>query len=182
MVIAVTPTLHLFCQAIADNPPRWHFVLQDLEGSNVLDVTDAESGVDGERLELLALVRGLEAIWCPARLIVVSPSRYIRHGLQFGLNDWRRQDWRWERFGELVPIKNADLWQRVDAALRFHELEVARHQMSTLTGPTVSSLRVARVAPARGSDDRSPARMRPAGESRRVGDLSEVDMATTASP
>jgi len=140
MVIAVTPSLHLFCQAIAGDPPRWHFVLESLDGTTRLDVSDAETEFDGEQLELLALVRGLEAVWQPSRLIIESPSRYVRQGLESGLADWRRQNWCWERFGQLVPIKHADLWQRVDAALRFHELDVARRELvlgcrSETTGP-----------------------------------------------
>ncbi len=127
MVIAVTPALHLYCQAIPGDPARWHFVLESLDGATRLDVSDTETQVDGERLELLALVRGLEAIWQPSKLTIDSPSRYVRRGLEYGLADWRRQDWRWESFGQFVPIKNADLWQRVDAALRFHELDAARH-------------------------------------------------------
>ena len=133
MVIATTPSLHLFCQAIPGDPPRWHFVLESLDdsldGATRLDVSDTETEIDGERLELLALVRGLEAIWQPSRLTVVCPSHFVRRGLEHGLSDWKRQGWCWESFGQLVSIKHADLWQRVDAALRFHELDVARHQL-----------------------------------------------------
>lgn len=126
MVIAIRPSLHLFCQAIAGDPPRWHFVLESEDGATRLDVSDFENEIDGERLELLALVRGLEAIWQPSHLTVVSPSSFVRRGLEFGLADWKRQGWCWERFGHLVTIKHADLWQRVDAALRFHDLVAAR--------------------------------------------------------
>lgn len=130
MVIATRPALHLFCETIPGDPARWHFVLEALDGSACLDVSDAEPNIDGERLELLALVRGLEAIWQPSRLTVVSPSRFVRRGLEQGLADWKQQGWCWERFGQLVPIKHADLWRRVDAALRFHDLDIARRQLT----------------------------------------------------
>lgn len=136
MVIAASPSIHLFCQAIPGDPPRWHFVLESLDGATCLDVSDAENDVDGERLELLALVRGLEAIWQPSRLTITSTSRYVRRGLESGLADWKQQDWCWESFGQLVPIKNADLWQRVDAALRFHQLDVPRRQAEQALAPT----------------------------------------------
>ena len=40
-----------------------------------------------------------------------------------GLPEWRANDWQWEHFGEMVPVKNRDLWQRVDRALGYHELK-----------------------------------------------------------
>lgn len=101
----------------------WHFVLRTQEGSIALDVQDAESDASGERLALWAVVRGLEAIPEPARVTLVTTSGWIRRGLRFGLDNWREQHWQWECFGRMTPIKNADLWQRVDRALRFHEVE-----------------------------------------------------------
>ena len=71
----------------------------------------------GERLELLSVVRGLEALDQPARVTLITSSRYVRLGLRYGLEEWRRNRWCWEHFGKLVPIKNQDLWQRVDRAL-----------------------------------------------------------------
>jgi hypothetical protein len=43
-----------------------------------------------------------------------------------GLDEWRRNGWMWECFGELTPIKNRDLWQRLDRCLGFHKLETRR--------------------------------------------------------
>jgi hypothetical protein len=47
----------------------------------------------------------------------------VAHGLRFGLAEWRENDWQWERFGEMERVKNWDLWQRIDHALRFHHVE-----------------------------------------------------------
>ena len=77
----------------------------------------------GERLELLAVVRGLEALEQPSRVTLVTPSKYVNRGLTYGLAEWRANDWQWEHFGEMVPVKNRDLWQRVDRALAYHQLE-----------------------------------------------------------
>ena len=103
--------------------PSWHFVLQSHDGDPILEASDTEPGYDGDRLDLLALVRGLEAIEEPSQLTLVTRSRYVRRGLNYGLEDWRRNGWQWESFGLLVPVKNADLWQRVDQALSYHHLE-----------------------------------------------------------
>lgn len=106
-----------------DQPGRWRFVLRAVDGSYHLIAEDIEEGVQPERLHLLAIVRGLEALDQPSRVTVVTPSRYVREGIQYGLDEWRRNGWRWEYFGQMVPVKNSDLWQRVDAALRYHHVE-----------------------------------------------------------
>jgi ribonuclease HI len=107
----------------SSEPGRWRFVLQADDGSYHLEVDDVEPDVQGERLELLAVVRGLEALDRPSRVTLMTPSTYVREGIRYGLAEWRRSGWRWECFGQLVPVKNSDLWQRVDTALRFHVVE-----------------------------------------------------------
>ena len=82
-----------------------------------------EPDVRGERLDLLCVVRGLEALDQPSRVTLITSSAYVREGIRYGLQQWRVNGWRWESFGRMVPVKNQDLWQRVDAALQFHRLE-----------------------------------------------------------
>jgi ribonuclease HI len=84
---------------------------------------DAEPEADANRLELLAVVRGLEALDGPARVTLLCGSRYVRRGVQNDLAQWRDSGWRWECFGKLVPIRDLDLWQRVDRALAIHQVE-----------------------------------------------------------
>jgi ribonuclease HI len=102
---------------------HWRFVLESLDGEEKFEADDEEPQTQGERLELLAVVRGLEALDQPSRVTLVTPSRYVSRGLRFGLKEWRESGWLWERFGEMAPVKNHDLWQRVDRALEFHEVE-----------------------------------------------------------
>ena len=104
-------------------PGQWRFMLRTMDGSEQIAAEEVEPDTHGERLELLAVVRGLEALDQPSRVTLVTPSRYVRQGIRNGLGEWRVNGWRWERFGEMVPVKNRDLWQRVDRALRFHKLE-----------------------------------------------------------
>ena len=102
---------------------QWRFVLQSLQGEEQIEVADDETEFQGERLELLAVVRGLEALDGPSRVTLVTPSRYVSRGLRFGLEEWRSNGWQWEHFGAMVPVKNRDLWQRIDRALQFHDVE-----------------------------------------------------------
>ena len=121
---ASTPHYTLFSTFDTHHQPgRWRFVLRVADGSARLEAEDAEPDAHGERLELLAVVRGLEALDQPSRVTLMTPSPYVREGIRYGLAEWRKNGWRWEFFGQLVPVKNCDLWQRVDTALRFHQVE-----------------------------------------------------------
>ena len=102
---------------------QWRFVLQAADGSATLEAEDQEPEVGGERLELLAVIRGLEALDKPSRVTLFTPSKYVSRGIAYGLEEWRRNDWTWECFGEMVPVKNRDLWQRLDRALNYHAIE-----------------------------------------------------------
>jgi ribonuclease HI len=122
------PQYVLYADAISGQEQtggRWHFVLESVDGECVIEADECEPDreVRGERLELLSVVRGLEAVDEPARVTLITPSRYVRRGFRYGLEEWRRNQWRWEHFGKQVPIKNRDLWQRVDQALRYHEVK-----------------------------------------------------------
>jgi ribonuclease HI len=101
----------------------WRFVIQNDDGSTLLDVEDAEEGDSRERLELLAIVRGLEALDQPSQVTLVTQSRVISRGLSEGLAQWRDNDYQWERFGSLTPIKNRDLWRRIDQAIQIHQVK-----------------------------------------------------------
>lgn len=118
------PHYLLFSQSSATpEPGHWRFELRALNGSRRLVAEDTEPDVRGERLELLTVVRGLEALEQPSRVTVMTPSTYIREGIRHGILQWRESGWLWEFFGQMVPVKNGDLWQRMDRALRFHRLD-----------------------------------------------------------
>ncbi len=107
-------------------PTGWRFVLTSVDGRQRLVASDVEADASRERLELLAVVRGLEALDQPSRVTLVTGSRYVQSGLSQGLVQWREQDWQWERFGQFVPVANRDLWRRVDRALEFHKVDCRR--------------------------------------------------------
>ncbi len=128
---------------------RWRFVLETVDGRTRFEATDEELESEEGRLALLAVVRGLEALEQPSRVTVVTPSRYVSRGFLFGLEEWRENGWRWERFGEMTPIKNRDLWQRIDRAMKYHQVEcrVWRFDMPDTPEPTPAA--ASSPAPAR---------------------------------
>ena len=104
-------------------PGRWRFVLRNEAGETALQAADDEDGATPERLELLAIVRALESLDQPSRVTLVTASRNVRRGLTYGLPLWRESAWQWERFGQMTPVKNGDLWRRIDRALAIHALD-----------------------------------------------------------
>jgi len=101
---------------------HWRFVLKEPGGDVSLEASDNEQAAGAERLELLAIVRGLEALDQPSKVTLMTGSRDIQRGLSFGLSHWREHDWQWERYGQMTPVKNADLWQRIDRLLEIHDV------------------------------------------------------------
>lgn len=104
----------------AEEGSRWRFALHAADASVTVAACDTEEGADDDRLVLLAVVRGLEALDHPAEVTVVTRSASVLRGLTRGLSAWRNNHWRWECFGRQTPIRDADLWRRVDKALQFH--------------------------------------------------------------
>lgn len=98
----------------------------------MLEVEDCEPEVTGEQLELLTLIRGLEALDQPSMVTAYGCSRYVRHGIRYGLPEWRENGWRWERFGRLVEIKHAELWQRLDRAMQIHQFACGFRRIDVL--------------------------------------------------
>lgn len=127
LVTMVSNTQHylLFAEASRNLRTRqtWRFVLQNLETQRRFSASDVEEAASTERLELLAVVRGLEAIEGAAHVTLVTKSRSVARGLKFGISQWRENNWRWERFGKIVSVRDCDLWRRVDRALEFHDVD-----------------------------------------------------------
>ncbi len=145
---------------------RWHFRLESIDGSRVLEASDTEANVQGERLALLAIVRGLEAIDGPARVTLVTPSRQISRRLRDGLRSWRSNGWKWERDGRLVPVKNGDLWRRIDRAQQFHQLHCRTWRLDAAHGSPDAVQVAGRDVAGRATGQRH-------GQPRHAGDLAQ---------
>lgn len=126
------PHFLLFCdgnvpalggESVGSQRGRWRFVLEDLASGERVEATDQESGCAPDRTALVAVLRGLEALEQPSRVTLVTTSRYVTRGLQYGISEWRENDYTWEHFGAVQPIRNADIWKRIDRALAFHQVQ-----------------------------------------------------------
>lgn len=157
-----TPHYLLFSESSrGPEPGRWRFVLRSRDGLDRVVADDVEPDVRGERLELLAVVRGLEALDQPSNVTLVTESTYVREGIRYGLAEWRRNGWRWEWFGQMVPVKNRDLWRRVDRALKFHKLDCRVWRFDPAHGTTPAGHLASRTRELRQQDAEVSERPRP---------------------
>lgn len=124
-IMTARPEYLLFTEALrhASGQYLWRFLLLRAGSHETITASDLVSEDSANRSELLAVVRGLEAIDGPASVRLFTSSDAIRHGFARGLAQWKGQEWHWERFGRRVPIRDCDLWQRVDHVLAFHTVE-----------------------------------------------------------
>src|SRR5271170_4196030 len=71
------------------------------------------------RMEMMAAIAGLEALKRPCRVRLYSDSQYLRDGITKWINGWKRRGWL---TADKQPVKNIDLWQRLDAAAAKHDV------------------------------------------------------------
>src|SRR2546422_2825088 len=72
------------------------------------------------RMELTAVIRALEALKRPSRVQVYTDSLYVTKGISEWVHDWKRRGWR---TADKKPVKNVDLWQRLDEPAALHDVE-----------------------------------------------------------
>jgi len=127
-----------------DQPGWWQFKIESTDGNEQIEAADVEPSVFGERLQLLTLIRALESLDRPSHVTLVRAPRYVRQGVRFGIAEWKANGWRWECFGQMVPIRDCDLWQRLDKAMQYHQLDFRRWRIddahTPLQGPTYKDI------------------------------------------
>jgi len=98
-------------------PGGWGAVLR--YGGHERHLKGAEPHTTNNRMELMAAIRALEALKRPCRVELTTDSQYLRNGITNWLEGWRRRGWRTASGG---AVKNRDLWERLDEAVRRHDV------------------------------------------------------------
>ncbi len=84
------------------------------------ELSDGEFETTNNRMELMAAIQGLEALKRPVDVAVHTDSTYLRDGIMKWIHDWKRNGWR---TAAKKPVKNVDLWQRLETAQVNHRVE-----------------------------------------------------------
>jgi ribonuclease HI len=96
----------------------WGVVLR--YGDRERELYGGEADTTNNRMELTAAIRALEALRRRCRVAVYTDSQYVRGGITTWLADWKRRNWR---TADRKPVKNQDLWQRLDVLAAAHDVE-----------------------------------------------------------
>jgi ribonuclease HI len=103
-------------------PGGWGALLIAREGGAVLRERELSGGAPdttNNRMELMAAISALEALERPSTLTVVTDSAYVKGGITAWLAGWKRNGWR---TSTRKPVKNEDLWRRLDEAQARHRV------------------------------------------------------------
>jgi ribonuclease HI len=98
-------------------PGGWAAILR-YRGSEK-ELTGSVPDTTNNRMEMLAAIMGLEALKRRCRVRLYSDSRYLRDGIGEWIHGWKRRGWR---TADNRPVKNIDLWQRLDSVAARHEV------------------------------------------------------------
>ncbi len=79
----------------------------------------AEPETTNNRMELMAAIRALESLKRPCRVRLTTDSQYVQKGITEWLSGWKRRGWK---TAAKQPVKNVDLWKRLDAAVSEHDI------------------------------------------------------------
>ncbi|MBV8877491.1 MAG: ribonuclease HI [Gammaproteobacteria bacterium] len=99
-------------------PGGWAALLR--LGEHEREISGAEALTTNNRMELTAVIRALEALTRPVQARVYTDSEYVRRGVSEWLAGWKARGWR---TADRKPVKNQDLWQRLDELRAPHRLE-----------------------------------------------------------
>jgi ribonuclease HI len=98
-------------------PGGWGAILE--WNGHKRELKGGEPHTTNNRMELMAAIMALEALKRPCTVEVHTDSQYLRDGITKWIHGWKRNGWR---TADKKPVKNAELWQRLDAALARHNV------------------------------------------------------------
>ena len=99
-------------------PGGWAALLR--KGDTEKMIFGAQETSTNNQMELMAAIQGLEQLKKPVRVTLTTDSQYVRQGITQWIAGWKRNGWM---TSQKKPVKNKELWQRLDAAVAEHQVE-----------------------------------------------------------
>lgn len=116
------PHIHLFTDGACHGNPGpggWAYLLRHPASGKEREASGGEAQTTNNRMELLAVIEGLGSLTRPCLVDLYSDSQYVLKGLNEWMAGWKRNGWR---TSGKQPVKNQDLWRRLDDLIQTHEL------------------------------------------------------------
>ena len=111
-------------------PGGWGAILIAREGDKVVkerELNGGEANTTNNRMEMLAAINVLETLSRASKLTIVTDSSYVKDGITKWIHGWKARGWK---TAAKKPVKNEDLWRRLDTATKRHDVTwewVKRH-------------------------------------------------------
>jgi ribonuclease HI len=83
------------------------------------ELSGSEKDSTNNRMELMAVIAGLEALKRPCKVTITTDSQYVMKGMTEWIKGWKAKNWK---TAAKKPVKNAELWQRLDRAIAPHDV------------------------------------------------------------
>jgi ribonuclease HI len=99
-------------------PGGWGAILRI--GTREKELSGGDPATTNNRMELMAAIAGLEALQRPCKVGLFTDSTYVRDGVTKWIKGWKKNGWK---TADKKPVKNIDLWQRLDAAQAAHKVD-----------------------------------------------------------
>ncbi|WP_319379858.1 ribonuclease HI [Thiomicrorhabdus sp.] len=99
-------------------PGGWGAILK--YGEHLKELKGGEVHTTNNQMELMAAIRALESLKRPCRVKLTTDSQYVKNGITQWLTGWKKKGWK---TAANKPVKNKELWQRLEEALIPHEVE-----------------------------------------------------------
>lgn len=117
--------VNLYCDGSCLAPSRvggWAYVLVDSARGPRQCLADSVPRTTSQRMELTAVIRGLEALGEPCRVHLTVDSQHVQRGITERLPTWKVHDWRTGQGKHRHRVANRSLWQRLDTLVNYHEV------------------------------------------------------------
>ncbi len=102
-------------------PGGWGAILHHVKSKTRRELSGGEPKTTNNRMEMTAVIKGLEALTRPCRVLLVTDSEYVAKGITDWMPRWRERGWRQKPKGN-TPPKNVDLWQRIAELVDTHDV------------------------------------------------------------
>jgi ribonuclease HI len=116
----VTDAVELYTDGACSGNPGpggWGCILR-FKGTEK-ELCGGEAGTTNNRMEMMAVIQGLSALKRACTVEVYTDSQYVQKGITEWIWGWKKRDWK---TADNKPVKNADLWQQLDAVARKHKI------------------------------------------------------------
>ena len=103
-------------------PGGWGVLLRAMDGAAILKERELQGGerlTTNNRMELMAAIAALETLSRETAITITTDSAYVKNGVTGWIHGWKRNGWK---TADRKPVKNVDLWQRLDAAQARHDV------------------------------------------------------------